>query len=241
MKKLWIFLSLLICSILVAGCFNSTPKSEATILFEQLKETFTWNIVDWTNLEFVDITWDNTLYYNDEFGIATVLWEEWKWYSIWIRNTEDDLEYSWEVIQIKRPMILFWTLWDDEEYRNLYLMEFYHYWFSIFSNEDVEKLKTSPSFWTTSYMQWYRWENNKYSFFETTARKWSQRYLLNSFPNLDCRTWTGWIEYDIDWNPHEYVDADCNWYEVVNWEAVKTKKSWIEQLFPYWFIFYDIE
>jgi len=241
MKRLWLFLSLFVCSTLVAGCFNTAQKSEATILFEQLKETFTWNIVDWTNLEFVDITWDNTLYYNDEFGIATVLWEEWKWYSIWIRNTEDDLEYSWEVIQIKRPMILFWTLWDDEEYRNLYLMEFYHYWFSIFSNEDVEKLKTSPSFWTTSYMQWYRWENNKYSFFETTARKWSQRYLLNSFPNLDCRTWTGWIEYDIDWNSHEYIDADCNWYEAINWEAVKTRKSWIEQLFPYWFIFYDIE
>ena len=85
------------------------------------------------------------------------------------------------------------------------------------------------------------WENNKYSFFETTARKWSQRYLLNSFPNLDCRTWTGWIEYDIYWNSHEYIDADCNWYDVVNWEAVKTRKSWIEQLFPYWFIFYDIE
>ena len=50
-----------------------------------------------------------------------------------------------------------------------------------------------------------------------------------------------WIEYDIDWNSHEYVDADCNWYEAINWEAVKTRKSWIEQLFPYWFIFYDIE
>jgi hypothetical protein len=238
MKKLWIFLSLLICSILVAGCFNTTPKSEATILFEQLKETFTWNIIDWTNSEIVEITWDYTLYYNDEFGIATVLWEEWKWYSVWIRRQEDDFEYIWEVIKIKRPMILFWTPMDDSQ--DIFLMD-YHYWFSVVSNEDVEKIKTSYTVRGMSYREDYKWENNKYSFFETSARRWYQRYLLESFPNLDCRTWTGWIEYDIDWNPHEYLDADCNWYEVVDWEAVKTRKSWIEQLFPYWFIFYDVE
>ena len=238
MKKLWIFLSLLICSILVAGCFNTTPKSEATILFEQLKETFTWNIVDWTNLEFVDITWDNTLYYNDEFGIATVLWEEWKWYSVWIRRQEDDLEYNWEVIQIKRPMILFWTPM-DEEIKDLFLMD-YHYWFSAVSNEDVEKIKTQPDVWNTSFKNDYKGENNKFSYFETSRRNWNQRYLPVVFPNLDCRTWTGWIEYDVDWNPHEYLDADCNWYEVIGWEAVKTRKSWVEQLFPIWFLFYDI-
>ena len=238
MKKLWLFLLLLVCSILVAGCNNTAPKSEATILFEQLKQTFTWNIVDWTNLEIVDITWDYTLYYNDEFGIATVLWEEWKWYSVWIRRQEDDFEYIWEVIKIKRPMILFWTPMDDSQ--DIFLMD-YHYWFSAVSNEDVEKIKTSYTVRSMSYREDYKWENNKYSFFEASARKWYQRYLLESFPNLDCRTWTGWIEYDIDWNPHEYIDADCNWYEVIDWEAVKTRKSWIEQLFPYWFIFYDVE
>ena len=235
MKKLWIFLSLLICSILVAGCFNTTPKSEATILFEQLKETFTWNIIDWTNSEIVEITWDYTLYYNDEFGIATVLWEEWKWYNVRTLRIYDDFEYSWEVIKIPRSVIWIWKfISEPDNYSD-------DYWFGIVSNEDVEKIKTSYTVRSMSYREDYKWENNKYSFFETTARKWSQRYLLESFPNLDCRTWTGWIEYDIDWNPHEYIDADCNWYEVIDWEAVKTRKSWIEQLFPYWFIFYDLE
>ena len=84
-------------------------------------------------------------------------------------------------------------------------------------------------------------ENNKYSFFETSARRWwEHKFLLRDFPNLDCKTWTGWIEYDIDWNPHEILEADCNWYEVIDWEAVKTRESWVEQLFPIWFLFYDI-
>ena len=241
MKKFWFLFSLFICGLLLTWCNKVIPQLQDTIAFNQLKETFTWNIVDWTNIEVVvDITWNYTLYFNDEFGIATVLWEEWKWYSVWVQRIEDDLEYGWEVIKIKRPMILLWTPIEDNEYKDLFLMDFYHYWFDIVSNEDVEKLKTSTGIWTTSYMQWYRWENNKYSFFETSARNWNQRYLLQSFPNLDCRTWTGWVEYDIGWNPHEYLDADCNWYEVINWEAVKTRKSWVEQLFPYWFLFYDI-
>ena len=240
MKKIWILSLLWIC-LLFTGCFDTKSESYDTIAFNQLKETFTWNIVDWTNIEVVDITWNYTLYYNDEFGIATVLWEEWKWYSVWIQRVEDDLEYGWEVIKIKRPMILLWTPMEDNEYKNLFLMEFYHYWFSILSNEDVEKIKTQPDVRNISYKHNYKGENNRYSFFETSARVWNQRYLLQSFPNLDCRTWTGWIEYDIDWNPHEYLDVDCNWYEVINWEVVKTRKSWIEQLFPYWFIFYDIK
>jgi hypothetical protein len=115
------------------------------------------------------------------------------------------------------------------------------YGFSIVNNEDTEKLRSDNVVWTTSlYEETYKWQNNKYSFFEASARNWWHRYLLEKFPNLDCRTWTGWIEYDIEWNPHEYLDADCNGYEVINWEAVKTRKSWIEQLFPYWFMFYDI-
>ena len=240
MKKIWFLTTLFIGSLLLTGCFNKIEKSADTIQFEQLKETFTWNIVDWTNSEIIEITWDNTLYYNDEFGIATVLWEEWKWYSVWIRRQKDDFEYNWEVIQIKRPMILFWTPMDDSQ-RDLFLMDFYHYWFNIISNEDVEKIKTQPDVWSTSFKNDYKWENNKFSYFEaSTPWRWSQRYLLQSFPNLDCRTWTGWIEYDVDWNLHEYLDVDCNWYEVIDWEAVKTRKSWVEQLFPIWFLFYDI-
>ena len=237
MRKFWFLTTLFIGSLLLTGCFSKIEKSADTILFEELKETFTWNIIDWTNSEIVDITWDNTLYYNDEFGIATVLWEEWKWYSVWIRRQEDDFEYNWEVIQIKRPMILFWTPMDDSQ--DIFLMD-YHYWFSAVSNEDVEKIKTQPDVWNTSFKGDYKWENSKYSFFETSRRNWSQRYLPVAFPNLDCRTWTGWIEYDIDWNPYEYLDADCNWYEVIDWEVVKTRQSWVEQLFPIWFLFYDI-
>ena len=214
-------------------------QSEDTILFNQLKETFTWNIVNWTNSEIVDITWDYNLYYNDEFGIATVLWEEWKWYSIITERIADDFEYSWEVIQIQRPMIKIWKQLGTEDYTvNAY---FYHYWFNIVNNEDVEKIKTKPDVWNISFKEDYRWENNKYSFFETSARRWwEHKFLLRDFPNLDCRTWTSEIN-DIDWNMHEILEADCDWYEVIDWEAVKTRKSWIEQLFPYWFLFYDLD
>jgi hypothetical protein len=94
MKKIWLFVYLLFCGLLFTWCNKAIPQSSDTIAFNQLKETFTWNIIDWTiaekilevgvglENEVVDITWDYTLYYNDEFGIATVLWEEWKWYSI---------------------------------------------------------------------------------------------------------------------------------------------------------------
>ena len=123
MKKIWLLITLLTCGVLLTWCFNKVEKSADTIMFQQLKETFTWNIIDWTNSEIVEITWDNTLYYNDEFGIATVLWEEWKWYSVWIRRQEDDFEYNWEVIQIKRPMILFWTPMDDSQ--DIFLMDYH--------------------------------------------------------------------------------------------------------------------
>lgn len=65
MKKIWLLITLFIGSLLLTWCFNRVEKSADTILFKQLKETFTWNILDWTNSEIVDITWDNTLYYND--------------------------------------------------------------------------------------------------------------------------------------------------------------------------------
>ena len=241
MRKLWFLFLILTCGLLLTWCNKAIPQFPDTIAFNQLKETFTWNIIDWTNLEVIDITWDYTLYFNNEFGFATVLWEEWKWYSIWVQRVEDDFEYNWEVIKIKRPMILFWTPMDKNEHKDLFLMKFYHYWFNIISNEDIEKIKTQSDVWNTSYKNYYKGENGTYSFFEaSTPRYWSQRYLLETFPNLDCRTWTGGIEYDIDWNPHEYLDVNCNWYEVIDWEAVKTKKSWVEQLFPIWFLFYDI-
>ena len=241
MKKIWLLISLLMCCFVFVWCGNNQQQeSNDTIIFNELKKSFTWNIVDWTNQELVEITWDYTLYYNDEFWFATVLWEEWKWYSVWVQRIEDDIEYSWELIKIKRPMILFWTPM-DEEIKDLFLMD-YHYWFSVVSNDDVEKIKNSNDLWNTSFKNDYKWENDKYSFFEASTQwHWSQRYLIQYFPNLDCKTWTGWIEYDINWNPHEYLDVDCNGYEVINWEAVKTRKSWIEQLFPYWFMFYDID
>lgn len=237
MKKNWLLITLLTCGVLLTWCFNKVEKSADTIMFEQLKETFTWNIVDWTNSEIVEITWDYTLYYNDEFGIATVLWEEWKWYSVRVDRINDDFEYSWEVVQIPRSMLRIWKFISEGN------PDFYSddYWFNIISNENVEKIKTKPDVWNISYGQYYKWQNNNYNFFEASlSRHWNQRYLPVVFPSLDCRTWTGWIEYDIDWNPHEYLDADCNWYEIIDWETVKTRKSWIEQLFPYWFIFYDI-
>ena len=237
MKRIWLLITLLISNLLLIGCFNNIEKSTDTLLFEQLKESFTWNIIDWTNLGIVDITWDNTLYYNDEFGIATVLWEEWKWYSIITERIADDFEYSWEIIQIQRPMIKIWKQLGTEDYNvNAYL---YHYWFSIISNEDVEKIKTRPDVWNISFKEDYKWENNKYSFFETSARRWEDhRFLLRNFPNLDCNTWTETT--NIDWNTYEVILANCNWYEVIDWEAVKTRKSWIEQLFAIWFLFFDI-
>ena len=250
MRKFWLLFSIITCGLLLIWCNRTIPQSPDTIAFKQLKEVFTWNIIDWTiaekvlevssdlDNEVVDITWDYTLYYNDEFGIATVLWEEWKWYSVIVERYADDFEYSWEVIQIPRYMIKFWKQFGTEDYTvNAYM---YHYWFSIVSNEDVEIIKTRPDVWSLSFENDYKWKNNKYSFFETSARKWGgHEYLIQSFPNLDCKTWS--VERnDIDWNIHKIIEADCDWYEVINWESIKTRKSWVEQLFPIWFLLYDI-
>ena len=43
---------------------------------------FTWNIINWSHRETFIITWDNTLYYNDEFWFAIKLWKERNWAKI---------------------------------------------------------------------------------------------------------------------------------------------------------------
>ena len=83
MKKIWLLITLLMCCFIFVWCGNNQQQeSNDTIIFNELKKSFTWNIIDWTNREIAEITWDYTLYYNDEFWFATVLWEEWKWYNI---------------------------------------------------------------------------------------------------------------------------------------------------------------
>jgi hypothetical protein len=117
MKKIWLWISLLMCCFVFIWCGNNQQQeSNDTIIFNELKKSFTWNIVDWTNREILEITWDNTLYYNDEFWFATVLWEEWKWYNIKVDRIEDDFEYNWEVIKIKRPMIWIWKFISEPDF-----------------------------------------------------------------------------------------------------------------------------
>ena len=59
---------------------------------EKLKQSFVWNIIDWkvdkesltlqpSNISF-NVEWDDTLYYLNEFWIALVLWEDWKWWKV---------------------------------------------------------------------------------------------------------------------------------------------------------------
>jgi len=213
MKKIWLFLSLLICSTLVAGCFkildwdwmvnevdeliiNEPIVNEPEILdevepveepelseIEKLKQSFTWTIIDWTNLGTVEITQDDTLYFNDKFWFAVILWKEWNWWKIEAKTHNEQFwekAISWSIAFTKK--------WFD--YAN--------YGLGINKNDKYDDMKRHEEFWTEEdYEKATKWRNNKYYFIGNVG---------------------GFISPSMD-----------------------TSEKLDPNLFPDWFIFYDVE
>lgn len=216
MKKLWLFLLLLVCGISLAGCNFKSDKiidwdwmvnevNEPVInepivdgpeivddvelqeseLFEieKLKQSFTWDIIDWTNLGTVEITQDNTLYFNDKFWFAVILWKEWNWWKIEAKTHNEQFwekAISWSIAFTKK--------WFD--YAN--------YGLGINKNDKYDDMKRHKEFWTEEdYEKATKWRNNKYYFIGNVG---------------------GFISPSMD-----------------------TSEKLDPNLFPDWFIFYDVE
>ena len=174
MKKIWLLTTLLIGSLLLTGCNKTVENSEIiendcsvdgsclvevdepTIeedglsKIENLKQSFEWDIIDWTNTETVEITQDNTLYYNDKFWFAVILWEQWKWWKV---QTKTHNEQRWENA-ISRS-IEFHKEW----------FEYDVYQLTIDKIEKYDSMKKYDEFWTEDdFIKWTKWKNNKYFF-----------------------------------------------------------------------------
>lgn len=129
--------------------FDEIQESKV-LSIEELKETFTGNIINWSELEEIDITWDNTLYYNDKFWFAVNLWERWKWWKIELKTHN---EQFWKNA-ISRS-IHFYKEWFDYDVYSL----------SIDKIEKYDSMKKQDVFWTEDeFEKWIKWKNNKYFF-----------------------------------------------------------------------------
>lgn len=150
---------------------------------EKLKQSFTWTLIDWTNLGIVEITQDNTLYFNDKFWFAVVLWKELNWWKIEVKTHNEQFwenAISWSIAFTKK--------WFDYE----------NYILSIDKNERYDSMKKHEEFWTEEdYEKSTKWRNNKYYFIGNVG---------------------GFISHSMDTSE----ELDTN-------------------LFPYWFIFYNVE
>ena len=181
---------------------------------ETLIKSFTWSILNWTDRNPVRITEDYTLYYNDNFWIAVILWKEWKWWNI--EFVEDPEWY---------PSIKF--IWS---YPFVTDVDFDIYDINIIDNEKYSALDSwdlgDKNFLKRSTL----WNNNKYSFVQTVTNV-GHDIIYETFPTLECN------ERIENW--YNYWMA-CDWYEIINWKHVRTWKNWIEQLFSNWLLFYDI-
>ncbi len=184
MKKIWpLFIPLFILGILrLTWCFDKkNPEviddciipEDCTVdepvvdepeisLIDQLKQSFTWNLINWKvdeslltnkpNNIYFDITWDSTLYYIDEFWLAFTLWEEWKWWKI-------ENAYEWKYLASVRI-------------RNEWLKT---YWIFIIDNTTYQRIKDSLSNDEDETI----WYNNQYTFQRRIVDNWDKLWEYN--------------------------------------------------------------
>ena len=162
MKKIWLLTTLLVAWLLLTGCFEKVQNCiswEAACTKEigveetnidELINWFSWTILNWTEIKLFDITWDNTLYYNDQFWFAVILWKQWKWWKVELKTHNEQF-------------------WENAIWRSIH---FYKEWFeydvyslSIDKIEKYDSMKKQDVFWTEDeFEKWIKWKNNKYLF-----------------------------------------------------------------------------
>lgn len=144
MRKIWFLTTLLVCGLLLTGCNRTIINNESWLNnIDIIKQSFTWSLINWKVAEselsetinniYFDITWDNTLYYLDEFWLCFTLWKEWKWGTI-------ENAYEWKYlasVRIRKKWIKSYWIFiiDNRTYNKLedYLEDRYIWWNSKYS------------------------------------------------------------------------------------------------------------
>lgn len=165
---------------------------------------FTWNIINWSDWKSYVITWDNTLYYNDNYWFAMKLWKEWNWAKIeiwkWCEECTET-EYPHHImIELQKPKV-----------KEDWPMDWY--WiitFSIVNKTEYEKIielsKWDPMCDEACIKYTIIWHNNKYYFhLDYTNMGSSDVYDLFEW-QLDCKL--NYLE-DSEWN-HPWLPRDCS-------------------------------
>ena len=165
MKKIWLLSLLWIC-LLFTGCFEKDLllDSECTLWetceiqepiveefnIENYINWFAWTILNWTEVNVFNITWDYTLYYNDRFWFAVILWEQWKWWKVELKTHNEQFGEN----AINRS-IHFYKEWFEYDVYSL----------TINKIEKYDSMKKQDAFWTEDeFEKWIKWKNNKYLF-----------------------------------------------------------------------------
>jgi len=181
MKKLWLFLSLLTCSILFTGCFNNQepeiiddciipgdcaneepteePAEDVNDIMNDEKllslypgiQENDWNIILWDTLQTNYVNWTNTVYYDPYRWFAFKLWAEFDWWLIREIDTDEN--------GIPHSEIILLIKWDENEENRTWINGFREvYTISVISKTNLENFNANPDLANAI------WENNEYYF-----------------------------------------------------------------------------
>ena len=181
MKKLWLFLSLLTCSILFTGCFNNQepeiiddciipgdcaneepteePAEDVNDIMNDEKllslypgiQENDWNIILWDTLQTNYVNWTNTVYYDPYRWFAFKLWAEFDWWLIREIDTDEN--------GIPHSEIILLIKWDENEENRTWINGFREvYTISVVSKTNLKNFNANPDLANAI------WENNEYYF-----------------------------------------------------------------------------
>jgi hypothetical protein len=248
MKKIWFLTTLLVAGLLLTGC-NQTVIENPEIIddcatvdwedscvvdaeepvvekfnMENFINWFSWTIIDWTDLETVEITQDETLYFNDKFWFAVVLWKEWNWWKIEVKVHNEQF-------------------WKNSIWRSIH---FYKEWFeydvyslSIDKIEKYDTIKKQNVFWTEDeFEKWIKWKNNKYLFVGYAN---DQLYPHIDTTNEYQQLFLNWfVFYDVNGEFEENYKVCIHYFDWCNrctmqddWDYICTEEACEQYQKPY--------
>jgi hypothetical protein len=159
MKKIWLLTTLLTTATLLAWCsinLNINNASEEPSLKDRVPGAVVLTGQFWSQ----DITWDKTLYYNDQYWISFILWES---YKSWFVHQEDGENFSTLTFFIKDE-----TAKKEETYIDWY--------------RDISTIYIVPSEKNDEFISNNKWswtedlgKNTKYYFYEEDTDLWKDR------------------------------------------------------------------
>jgi hypothetical protein len=185
---------------------------------------FAWTILNWTEIKLFDITWDNTLYYNDQFWFAVILWENWKWWKVELKTHNEQFGEN----AINRS-IHFYKEWFEYDVYSL----------TINKIEKYDSMKKQDVFWTEDeFEKWIKWKNNKYLFmgyandqlapYIDTTNEYQQLFL----------NW--FVFYDVDVQVENPIKVCVHYFDWCNrctmqddWNYICTEEACEQHQQPY--------